>query len=73
MVTHQKEVLEAVHDGVDGEDRLPVLPQDIEAHVALQVDVGMVHLGLALYLEARHPGERSFEDLSLKVPSPKLV
>ena len=42
--------MEPVDDGVDGEDWLPVFPQDVETDIALQVNVGMVHLGLALHL-----------------------
>ena len=49
-VAYKKEVLEPVDDGVDGEDWLPVFPQDVETDIALQVNVGMVHLGLALHL-----------------------
>lgn len=48
--THQKEEIEAVDDGCDGEHRLPVLAQNVEAHVALEVDVGVVDLGEALDL-----------------------
>ena len=46
----QEEVLEAIHDGVDCEYRFPVLSQDIETNVAIQVNVRMVHFVLALYL-----------------------
>ena len=42
-----KEVDEAVDDGVDVEDGLPVLPEDIEADLTLEVDVGVVDLAAA--------------------------
>ena len=35
---------DAVDDRVDVKDWLPVITQDVEAHVALQVDVWVVHL-----------------------------
>lgn len=44
---HNKEVIEAIDDGVDVEHRLPLLAQHIEAHVAFEVNVRVVHLGLA--------------------------
>ena len=46
----QEEVLQPVHDGVDGQHGLPVLAEDVQADVALQVDVGVVHAGHALHL-----------------------
>jgi len=46
----QEEVLEPIHYGVDGEDGLPVLPEDVQTDIALQVYVGVVHLRLALDL-----------------------
>ena len=36
--------LETVDDGVDVEDGHPILTENVEADVALQVDVGVVHL-----------------------------
>lgn len=42
--SHQKQELQAVDDGADAEHRLPVLPKYVQAHVAVQVDVGVVHL-----------------------------
>lgn len=46
----QEQVLQAVHDRVDGQHGLPVLPQDVQADVALQIDVRVIDLGLALDL-----------------------
>lgn len=40
----EEEVLETHHDGVEVEDGLPVLAEDVEAHVALEVEVGVVDL-----------------------------
>lgn len=40
----EEEVLEADHDGVEVEHGLPVLAQDVEAHVALEVHVRVVDL-----------------------------
>lgn len=39
-----KQVNDAVDDGVDVVDGLPLIPQDVEAHVALVVNVGVVDL-----------------------------
>ena len=38
----QEQVLKAVDDGVNGQDRFPVFAQNVETHVALQIDVGVV-------------------------------
>jgi hypothetical protein len=48
----QEQVLETDHDGVQVEYRLPVLPQDVQAHISLQVNVRMIDLGL---VEKRPP------------------
>ena len=40
---HEQE-LEAIYDRIDAEHRLPVLPEDVQAHIPLQIYVGMVHL-----------------------------
>lgn len=45
-----KEVDEAVDDGVDVEDGLPVLPEDVEADLTLEVDVGVVDARFAVDL-----------------------
>ena len=50
----EEEVLQADHDGVEVEHGLPVLAQDVEAHVALEINVGMVDLAQA----ASAPPER---------------
>lgn len=39
-----KQVNDAIDDGVDVVDGLPLIPQDVEAHVALVVNVGVVDL-----------------------------
>lgn len=36
--------MEAIDDGVDTQHRLPILAKDIEAHIAIQVNVGVKHL-----------------------------
>ena len=45
-----EEVDEAVDDGIDVEDGLPVLPKDVEADLALEVDVGVVDARFAVDL-----------------------
>jgi hypothetical protein len=40
----EEEELQAVDHGGDGEDGLPVLAEDVEADVAVEVDVGVVDL-----------------------------
>lgn len=40
----QEEVLKSVDDGVDRQNGFPVLAEDVQADVALQVDVWMVNL-----------------------------
>jgi hypothetical protein len=42
--------LEADNNGVKIQDRLPVLAKDVQADLALQVDVGVVNLLLAQHL-----------------------
>lgn len=44
------EVLQTIGDGIDAQDRFPILIKDVETHVALQVNVGMVDLGAAFHL-----------------------
>lgn len=43
-VTYREEEAEAQDDRLDAKHRLPVLPQDIEADFAFEVDVGMENL-----------------------------
>ena len=43
-MAYKEQELEPVEDGVDAQHWLPVLPQDVEANVAVQVDVGVIHL-----------------------------
>ena len=52
----EEEELQANDDGVEIEDGLPVLAQDVEADVAVEVDVGVVDLLFALYFR-RFVGE----------------
>ena len=48
--------MQPVNNGVDGQDGLPVLAEDVEAHVPLQVDVWVVNLGLTFYLRVLFKG-----------------
>ena len=41
---HKEEELQPVEDGVDAQNRLPVLPQDVETDIAVQIDVRVIHL-----------------------------
>lgn len=50
MSTHQKQVLKSIHYRVDRQHRFPVLAQDVQADISLQIDVRMVHLRLAFHL-----------------------
>ena len=54
----EEEKLQAVHDRVQAEHGLPVLAQDIQTNVPVQVNVGMVNLPPAV----RPPGN-FFKDL----------
>jgi len=45
-----EQVNQAVDARADGQHRLPVLSEDVEAHVAVVVEVGVVHLLRALHL-----------------------
>ena len=45
-----KQVNESVNDRVNVEDGFPVFAQNVEAHLALQVNVWVVNLGLAFHL-----------------------
>ena len=42
-----KQVDETVNDGINIQDWFPVLSQNVQAHFALQINVGMINLGLA--------------------------
>ena len=64
-------------DGVEVEHGLPVLAQDVEAHVALEVDVGVVDLLRALDLgrvvrEVLVDGEAEVEGAVLVQPFVRL-
>lgn len=48
--SHQKQILQSVDNGIDCQDGLPVLAQDVQADVALQIDVRMIDLRLAFHL-----------------------
>ncbi len=43
-MTHQEQELQPVDDGVDGQYRLPVLAQNVQAHIAFQVNIWMIYL-----------------------------
>ena len=45
-----EQVNQAVDARADGQNRLPVLSEDVEAHVAVVVEVGVIHLLRALHL-----------------------
>lgn len=40
----QEEILQSDHDGVEVENRLPVFSQNVQAHVSLEINVGVVDL-----------------------------
>lgn len=48
--TNQEKKLQAIDYRIDGQYWIPVLAQNIEANVALEVDVGVIHLGAAFDL-----------------------
>lgn len=37
-----KQINESINDGIDVQDGLPILTEDVETDLALQIDVGMV-------------------------------
>ena len=43
-----KQENQSVNDGVDVQHRLPILTQNVQTHLPLEVDVGMVNLGIAV-------------------------
>ena len=45
-----KDVNKAIDDGINIEDGLPVLPENVEAYLALKIYVGMIDAGLTCYL-----------------------
>lgn len=49
-VTHKEKILKSINDRVDGQHRLPVFAQDVQANVPFKVDVWMVNFRLALDL-----------------------
>lgn len=48
--THQKQILQSVDDGIDCQHGLPIFSQNVQTHIALQIDVGMIDGGLTLHL-----------------------
>lgn len=46
----QEEILQAINYGVYRKDWLPVLSEDVEADVALEVNIGMINHCLTLHL-----------------------
>ena len=70
-----EEVDQAVDDGVDVEDRLPVLPQDVEADVALQVNVRVEDFGVAVDLRRLvrvHGRDREGEVVGRALPEARV-
>jgi hypothetical protein len=57
----EEEVLKSDHDGVQVEDGLPVFTQDVEADVALEVEVGVVDLRL----RGSGKGKSAWKEVSL--------
>jgi hypothetical protein len=55
-IRFQEQKLQSHHDSVQVKNRLPVLAQDIEADIPLEVDVGVVDLLFTLYFR-RFVGE----------------
>lgn len=49
-VGFEEEVLQSDHDGVQVEDGFPVLAEDVEADVAVEVEVRVVHFRDAFHL-----------------------
>lgn len=68
----QQQVKEAVNDRGDGEDWLPIFPQNVEADVPVEVDVGVVDLGLALDLGRVVGIERFDEEGKLELAAPPV-
>ncbi len=74
-----EEVDDAVDDGVDVEDGLPVVAEDVQAHVPLEVDVRVVDLRVRWRREGggRRRGRRGGKDVSqwgrICAPSPSLT
>jgi len=66
----QEEILKAIDYGVDCQHRFPVLSEDVEADVALKVDVGVVHLRLALHLGWFVRISRSYFERECKYSAP---
>jgi hypothetical protein len=48
-----KEVNESVNDGINVEHGLPILSQNVETNLSLQINVWMVNLGLTFYFWGR--------------------
>ena len=44
FLTYQEEENQAMDDVLDVEDGAPVVAQNIQTHIALQVDIGMINL-----------------------------
>lgn len=43
----QEQILQSIHDGIDGEHGFPILAQNVQAHVSVQINIRMIHLGQA--------------------------
>jgi len=48
-IRFEEEVLESVDDGIDGQHGFPVLAEDVEADVALEINVRVIDLGLTFH------------------------
>jgi hypothetical protein len=44
LVTHREKKIQAIHNGVDVQDRLPIFTKNVQADISLQVNIGMVNL-----------------------------
>ena len=45
----EEEVLQSVNDGIDGQNRLPILAEDVQANVSFEINVWVVDLRLTLH------------------------
>ena len=44
MRTYQEEELKSIYDCGNAEDGLPIFAKNVEANIAIQVDIWMIHL-----------------------------
>jgi len=50
MVWMREKMIQPIDDGVDVQNRFPVLPQNIEANISLQINIWMINLRFAFHL-----------------------